>query len=101
MLSTPPLRSLTSPQPHGLAVLLELSNQLITLFHYVVILLVLVIWSVGFNDPLASHPVNGTWDPFSSDELGQVSEILVSMRCTGRKKNSFTGPGSPQIHQSH
>jgi hypothetical protein len=62
-----------------LAVLLELCDELITLLHNIGVLLVLVIWSVGLDDTLSSHPVNGTWDAFSRDELSQITTRVSKM----------------------
>ena len=65
---------LATSQSHSLTILLKLSDELITLLYNIGILLVLVVRSVGFNDALSSHPVNGTWNTFSCDELGQIPE---------------------------
>jgi len=70
----PPLCSLTTPQPHSLAVFLEFCDQLVSLFNNIVVLLVLVIRSVGLDDPLSSHAINRAVDSFSCDKLGQVAK---------------------------
>jgi hypothetical protein len=64
------LTTLTSPQPHRLAVLLQLGNELITLLDDVGVLLVLVVWSVGFDD--AVDAVDGARDAVCCDEFGEV-----------------------------
>jgi hypothetical protein len=69
-----PLRSLTTPQPHCLTILLQLRNQLISLFNHIVILLVLVIWPVCLDYTLSSHAINGAGNAFCCDEFGQVTE---------------------------
>lgn len=47
------LCSLTSTESDCLAVFLQFGNQLVALAHDVLILLVLVVWPVGFDDALA------------------------------------------------
>jgi hypothetical protein len=47
---------------------------LITLLHHIIVLLVLVIWSVGFDDTLAGHSVDRARDSLSCDEFGEVTE---------------------------
>ncbi len=46
--------TLTSSQPNSLAILLQLGNELIALLDNIVVLLVLIIWEVGFDVPFAS-----------------------------------------------
>lgn len=67
------LYSFTSSQSHCLTIFLQLRNQLITLLHHVVILLVFVVRSVGFDDTLPSDTVDGTRDSFGGNELGQIT----------------------------
>lgn len=47
------LSSLASTQAHSLAILLQLGDQLVTLAHNVLVLLVFVVWAVGLDDTLA------------------------------------------------
>lgn len=46
------LASLTPPKTHGLAVLLDLGNQGVTMLHNIGILLVLVIWPIRLDDTI-------------------------------------------------
>jgi hypothetical protein len=69
----PALRPLASPQSNGLSILLKLGDKLISLLHHIIVLLVLVIWSVGFDNPLTSYSVDGAWDSFGGNELCQVT----------------------------
>jgi hypothetical protein len=64
------LATLASPQPHGLTVLLQLGNELITLFDHVCILLVLVVWAIRLDDALDA--VDGARNAVGSDELGKI-----------------------------
>lgn len=66
-------RPLASPEPDGLAVLLQLRNQLITLADNILILLVLVVGPVRLDDALAGYAVDGAGDAATGDELGQVA----------------------------
>src|SRR6266566_3462300 len=63
-------RPLAPPQPHRLAVLLQLGNELVALAHDVLVLLVLVVGPVRLDDALARHAVDGTGDAAAGDELG-------------------------------
>ena len=76
---------LATSQSHCLTILLKLSDELITLLYNIGILLVLVVRSVGFNDALSGHAVNGTWDTFRCDELGQIP-VRVSIMKDPKKK---------------
>jgi hypothetical protein len=69
------LCTLTAPQSHSLAVLLKLGDKLISLPHDVIILLVLIIWPIGLDDPLSSDTINGTWDSLGCDELCKITRI--------------------------
>ena len=64
---------LTSPQPDGLAVLLQLGDQLVALAHHVLVLLVLVVGPVRLDDAVAGDAVNGAGDAAGGDELGEVT----------------------------
>lgn len=68
------LRTLASPQPYSLAILLQLGDELISLLHNIRILLVLVVGSVGLDDALSRHTVNGTCNAISCNELGQITK---------------------------
>jgi hypothetical protein len=68
-----PLCSLASPQSHGLSVLLQLRNELITLFDDVIILLVLIIWPIRLNDAFACNTVDGTRDTISRNEFCEIT----------------------------
>ena len=67
------LYSLATPQPHRLTILLQLCNQLVTLLHHIIILLVLVVWSVGLNNTLSGDTVDCARDPLSRNKLGQIT----------------------------
>lgn len=67
------LRSLASPQPHGLAVLLELGDELIALADHVLVLLVLVVGAVRLDDTLACNTVDGAGDAAGGDEASQIT----------------------------
>lgn len=71
---------LASTESHGLTVLLQLGDQLVTLAHDVLILLVLVIRPVRLDDALARHPVNGARNAASGDELGEIPGRVSVMR---------------------
>jgi hypothetical protein len=75
-----PSSPLTPPQPDRLAVLLQLGNQLITLAHQLLVLLVLVVGAVRLDDAVAGDAVDGAGDAAGGDELGEVagSTSLVS-----------------------
>jgi hypothetical protein len=50
-----PLCPLATPQPYCLPVLLQFRDQLITLLHNIVILLVLIVRTISLNDALQTH----------------------------------------------
>lgn len=96
------LRPLTPPQADGLAVLLQLGDQLVALAHHVLVLLVLVVGPVGLDDALAGDAVNGAGDTAGGDELGEVAitrTVSKSPRKVGKKKKREkkrrTDPKSP------
>ena len=62
--------ALAAPQPDGLTVLLQLCDELVSLLHYVGVLLVLVVWSVRLDDALDA--VDGARDAVCGDELSEV-----------------------------
>jgi len=66
-------RPLASPQPHGLAVLLQFGDQLVALADDILVLLVLVVGPVRLNDATAGDAVNGAGDAAGGDELGEVA----------------------------
>lgn len=68
-----PLRSLATAQPHSLAVLLQLRNELIALADNVLILLVLVVGAVRLDDALARDTVNGARDAAGGNEFRKVA----------------------------
>ncbi len=68
-----PLCTLAASQPHSLAVLLKLGDELISLSHNVIVLLVLVVWSVGLDDAFSSHTINGTWDPLGCNKFCKIT----------------------------
>lgn len=67
------LRSLAAPQPHCLAVLLQFCNQLISLADHVLVLLVLVVGSIGFNDALARNSIDCAGNAPGGNEAGEVT----------------------------
>lgn len=69
------LRSLASPESYSLTILLELSDELITLLHNVIVLLVLVVWPIRLDDAFASYTIDGTWDTFSRNEFGEIAVV--------------------------
>jgi hypothetical protein len=66
----PNLATLASPQPDRLSVLLQLSDELVTLLDNIHILPVLVVWSVGLDNALDA--IDGAGNAVCSDELGKV-----------------------------
>lgn len=67
-------RPFTTPQPHCLAILLKLGDELIALLDHIIVLLILIIWSVGLNDALSSHTVNGAGNTFGCNKFGEITE---------------------------
>ena len=59
---------LTSPQSHRLTIFLQLRNQPVSLLDHVGILLVLVVWPVGFYDLVDA--VDGAGYAVCGDEFG-------------------------------
>lgn len=72
-----PLRPLTPSQSHSLSILLELGDELVPLLDNIIILLILVVWSVGLDDSLPSHTVNGAGDASTGDELSKITEYQL------------------------
>ena len=66
-------RPLAAPQPHGLAVLLELGDELVALLDDVLVLLVLVVGPVRLDHALARHAVDCAGDATRGDEFGEVA----------------------------
>lgn len=71
--------ALASSQPHRLAILLQLSDELVALPDNILVLLVLVVRPVGLDDTLACHAVDGARDSTGSDELGKVPVVVQSL----------------------
>jgi len=69
---SPFLSPLTAPQPHSLAVLLQLSDKLIALPDYILILLVLVVWAIRLDDAAAVNAVDSTGDAARGDESSKI-----------------------------
>lgn len=106
------LATLTSPQPHSLPVLLQLRDQRISLLDNVRILLVLVIWAVGFDDVVDAVDCAG--NAVCGYEFGEItismSAVVFPKRdgreeqgwgklkwCTNRSKKSTEIPKSLAI----
>jgi hypothetical protein len=68
------LTPFTAPQTHSLTVFLQFGDELVTLLHHICVLLVLVVWPVGFNDAVDS--VDGTRNSVSRNEFGKVPRSL-------------------------
>lgn len=81
------LCSLATPQPHSLTVLLQFRDELITLSHNVLVLLVLVIGSVGLDDALAGDAIDCTGDTTGGDEASEVTACHVSLCFIGAWSN--------------
>lgn len=77
--AVPALCSLAAPQSNSLAILLQLGNQLIALTNNILVLLVLVVWSVGFNNTLARDAVDGAGNAAGSDESSKITRINPSV----------------------
>jgi hypothetical protein len=69
------LRPLATSQAHGLAVLLQLGNELIALLDDVLVLLVLVIGAVRLDDTLTGDTVDSAGDAATSNELGKITVV--------------------------
>ena len=72
--STTKSRPFAAAKPHGLAVLLQLGNELVTLPHHVLVLLVLVVGAVRLDDALARDAVDGAGDAAGGDEAGEIAD---------------------------
>ena len=72
------LRPLAPPQPHSLAVLLQLGDELVALADKVLVLLVFVVGPVGLDDAAAGDAVDGARDAAGGDELGEVADGCFS-----------------------
>lgn len=73
------LAPLTPPQPHGLAVLLQLRDQRIAMLHDTGVLLVLIVRSVCLDN--AVDPVDGAGNAVAGDELGQIPIRVNQSSC--------------------
>ena len=71
------LCSLTSPQPHSLPVLLKFGDELIALLHYVIVLLVLIVWSIGLDDSLSGYTIDSAGDASSGDEFSKITAYIL------------------------
>lgn len=80
------LTALAPPQPDGLAVLLQLCDELVALLDHVCVLLVLVVWPVRLDDALDA--VDGAGDAVGGDELGEVAVLLDSCNVCSFKRVS-------------
>ena len=69
------LATFAPPQPHGLAVLLQLGDELVALLDHVDVLLVLVVGPVRLDDALDA--VDGARYAVGGDELGEVPGLLA------------------------
>jgi hypothetical protein len=74
----PGLSSFASPESYGLAVLLELGDELVALADDILVLLVLVVRAVRFDDALAGHAVDGAGDAACGNEAGEIAVMSVS-----------------------
>jgi hypothetical protein len=87
-----------------LAVLLQLSDQLVSLLDNILVLLVLVIRTIRLDDTLAGHAIDCARNAAGRDEFGQVTierlcqfdvrVIEVRMGATYRSKKSTVTPKS-------
>lgn len=80
------LSTLASPQSYRLAILLKFRYELIALLDHIVVLLVLVIWSVGLDDALASYSVDCAWNALGCNELGEVTEQQLAKPANENRK---------------
>jgi hypothetical protein len=69
------LTPLTTSQSDGLAVLLKFRDELIALFDDIVVLLVLIVRAISFDN--AVHSIDGARNPARSYEFGKVSDIRL------------------------
>jgi hypothetical protein len=53
---------------------LELRNQLIALLEHIIVLLVLIVRPVRFDDAFASHTINCAWNSLGCDEFRKITE---------------------------
>jgi hypothetical protein len=65
--------SFTTPKSDCLSVFLKLRDKLIALLDNIVVLLVFIVWSVGFNNSLDT--VNRTRDSLCSDKIGKITAL--------------------------
>jgi len=88
----------TAPQPHGLTVLLQLRNQLVTLANDILVLLVLVVGSVRLNDTLPGDAVDGAGDATGGDEASKITinacQLHLFKHIKVRGAVGLTGRGS-------
>lgn len=86
------LASFAAAHAHGLAVLLQFRDQLVTLLDHVVVLLVLVVWPIGLDD--AVDAVDRARDPVCRNELLQVASIDVSVTVAREDRGRLTCRGT-------
>jgi hypothetical protein len=68
------LTPFAASQSHRLSILLQLRNELIPLLDHVVVLFVLVIGPVRFDNFI--HPINGAWNAIRCNEVREVPTIV-------------------------
>lgn len=73
--ASPPLTPLTSPHPHSLPILLQLCDQLITLFDDIIVLLVLVIRPIRLDH--AVDAVDIARYAVSRDEVHEIPVVRM------------------------
>ena len=70
VLSTP----LTSSEPHGLPILLQLRNQRVALSDNILVLPIFIVRPIRLNDGVDA--VDGAGDAIGGDELGEVTRSM-------------------------
>lgn len=75
-----------------MSVLLKLCNKLVTLAHYILVLLILIVGPVRLDYTLATDAVNCAWDTAGSNEASEVTcdEWLVDEYLGGFAKMLLT-----------
>ena len=71
------LTTLAPAQPYSLPIFLQFCNQSIALLNYISVLLVFVVWSVGFDN--AVDPINSARNSVCCNEFGEVPRMNVNM----------------------
>ncbi len=78
-----PLCPLTPSQPNSLPILLQLRYELIALLYYVIVLLILIVWSICFNYTFTRDSVDSAGYSVSRNELRKVTDhtlVWVALR---------------------